>query len=122
MVAEELFFGESSSGVAGDLQAATLTACQMIGLLGMGSSLISSLAIEYPAGGMVSKLLSSDAGRAEVEDLLADAKASVTQMLDDHRPVVEVLRDALLERNELIGAEILEVIRGARPVRSPSPI
>jgi len=66
-------------------------------------------------------LLSSDAGRAEVEDLLAAAKASVTQMLDDHRPVVEALRDALLARNELIGAEILEVIRDAHPARSPNP-
>ena len=36
MVAEELFFGESSTGVAGDLQAATLSACQMVGLMGMG--------------------------------------------------------------------------------------
>ena len=51
MVAEELFFGEASTGVAGDLQAATLNACQMIGQLGMGTTLISSAAMEYPAGG-----------------------------------------------------------------------
>ena len=37
-------------GVAGDLQAATLNACQMVGLLGMGSTLVSSAAMEYPAG------------------------------------------------------------------------
>ena len=70
MVAEELFFGESSTGVAGDLQAATLNACQMIGLMGMGTTLVSSAAMEYPAGGIVSKVLSTDEGRAEVEDLL----------------------------------------------------
>ena len=40
MAAEELFFGESSSGVGGDLATATATACQMVGALGMGSSLI----------------------------------------------------------------------------------
>src|SRR6202043_4079425 len=40
MVAEEIFFGETSSGVSGDLQAATTAACQMIGSLGMGRSLI----------------------------------------------------------------------------------
>ena len=34
MVAEELFFGESGSGVAGDLQAATLAAAQMVGSMG----------------------------------------------------------------------------------------
>ena len=115
MVAEELFFGEASTGVASDLQAATLNACQMIGQLGMGNTLVSSSAMEYPAGGIVSKVLSTDGGRAEVEDLLAAAKASVTQMLDEHRSVVESLRDALLEREELIGDDILAVIRGSHP-------
>jgi ATP-dependent Zn protease len=115
MVAEELFFGEASTGVASDLQAATLNACQMIGQLGMGNTLVSSSAMEYPAGGIVSKVLSTDGGRAEVEDLLAAAKASVNQMLDEHRSVVESLRDALLEREELIGDDILAVIRGSHP-------
>jgi ATP-dependent Zn protease len=113
MVAEELFFGESSTGVAGDLQAATQSACQMVGLLGMGTTLVSAAALEYPAGGIVSKVLSTDGGRDEVEDLLAASKASVTQMLGEHRHVVEALRDALLDRHELIGDDILEVIRSA---------
>ena len=69
----------------------------MMGLMGMGTTLISSAAMEYPAGGIVSKVLSNDEGRAEVEDLLSSAKASVTRMLDEHRNVVEALRDALLD-------------------------
>ncbi len=113
MVAEELFFGESSTGVAGDLQAATVNVCQMIGLLGMGRSLVSVAAIESMGGGLVGKVLADDARRVEVEDLLAEAKASVTRMLDEHRSVVEALRDALLVRHELIGDEILDVIRRA---------
>jgi hypothetical protein len=38
-------------------------------------------------------------------------------MIAEHRPVVEALRDALLERDELIGEEILDTIRtvDARP-------
>jgi ATP-dependent Zn protease len=115
MVAEELFFGEASTGVAADLQAATQSACQMVGLLGMGSTLISSAAMEYPAGGIVSKVLGHDEGRAEVEALLASSKDSVTAMLDEHRNVVEALRDALLERAELIGDDILAVIRESQP-------
>ena len=115
MVAEELFFGEASTGVASDLQAATQNACQMVGQLGMGTTLVSSAAMEYPAGGIVSKVLSTDGGRAEVEDLLGTAKASVTQMLEEHRHVIEALRDALLDRHELIGEEILEVIRASLP-------
>ncbi len=121
MVAEELFFGESSTGVSSDLQAATVNACQMIGLLGMGSSLISVGAIEHAGGGLVGKVLSDEASRAEVEELLREAKASVTTMLDEHRPVVEALRDALLVRSELIGEEILEVIRRSQADRDILP-
>ena len=115
MVAEEIFFGEASTGVASDLQAATQNACQMVGQLGMGTTLISSAALEYPAGGLVSKVLATDDGRAEVEDLLSKAKASVAALLGENRHVVEALRDALLDRHELIGDEILDVIRSARP-------
>jgi len=112
MVAEELFFGESSSGVAADLQAATTAACQMVGALGMGRSLVSAAALDMP-GNIVSKVLANDEGRAEVEGLLSGAKADVRAMLEDHRHVIEALRDALLERDELVDGEILEVITGA---------
>ncbi len=116
MVAEELFFGEASTGVASDLQSATLNACQMVGQLGMGKTLVSAAAMEYPAGGIVSKVLSNDGGREEVEELLADSKQSVTAMLAEHRHVVEALRDALLEREELIGDDIIDVIRTAQSI------
>jgi ATP-dependent Zn protease len=114
MVAEELFFGEASTGVAGDLQAATVSACQMVGQLGMGTTLVSASAMEYPSGGIVSKVLSTDSGRAEVEDLLAESKATAARMLEEHRHVVEALRDALLDREELIGEDILAVITGSQ--------
>lgn len=114
MVAEELFFGETSSGVASDLQAATVAACQMIGSLGMGSTLISSAALDMP-GNIVTKVTAVDAGREEVERLLRGAKDRVRKMLDEHRHVIETLRDALLDRDELVGPEILEVIASAKP-------
>ncbi len=117
MVAEELFFGECSTGVASDLQAATLNACQMVGQLGMGSSLVSVGAIEHPGGGIVGKVLADEQSRCEVEALLDDAKQSVTRMLEEHRHIVEALRDALLVRSELIGDEILDVI--GRAVADP---
>ena len=114
MVAEDLFFGETSSGVAGDLQAATTAACQMVGAMGMGSTLISALATQAPAeGNLAARVLATDEGRTEVEALLAHGKAEATKMLEGNRHVVETLRDALLERDELVGAEILDVIRQA---------
>ena len=117
MVAEELFFGEASSGVASDLKAATTAACQMVGSLGMGSTLISSAALETAGGGnIVAKVLAHDAGRDEVDEVLRQAKAEVRALLEVNQPVVEALRDALLERDELIGPEILEVIASVTQV------
>ena len=77
MVAEELFFGETSSGVASDLQAATTLVCQMVGSLGMGSTLISSEALASPMdGNIVAKVLGNDAARAEVEALCVSSRTT----------------------------------------------
>ena len=114
MVAEELYFGEPSSGVASDLQAATNTACQMVGACGMGQTLISAAAIQTPGlGNLAARVLASDAGRDEVEEVLGTAKADVVKLLAEHGHVVEALRDALLERDELVGDEIAHVILDA---------
>ena len=113
MVAEELFFGETSSGVAGDLQAATSAACQMIGSLGMGKSLISVEAMNGPGGAnVVTKVLANEDSRQEVDNLLEQARSEVRSMLEENRHVVEGLRDALLDRDELVAQEIIDVIRG----------
>jgi cell division protease FtsH len=112
MAAEELYFGEAGTGPSGDLQAATTAACQMVGSLGMGGSLISwDAAAVSGAGNVVAKVLSNDATRTSVEQILDDAKAVALGLLHDHADVLEALRDALLARDELVGDEILEVIR-----------
>ena len=112
MVAEEQFFGESGTGPAGDLQYATSAAATMVGSLGMAGSLISLEAMSG-AGNIVGKVLSADGGQEAVQAILAGAKDEVTRMIGDHRWLVEALRDALLERDELVGAEIGEVIARA---------
>jgi cell division protease FtsH len=111
MVAEELFFGEAGTGPAGDLQAATQAAAQMVGSLGMAGSLISYDAMQMQgAANVVAKVLASDETRESVDRILNDAKKAVRTMLDEHRHVVEALRDALVDRDELIGDDIVEVI------------
>jgi ATP-dependent Zn protease len=115
MVAEELFFGEAGTGPSGDLQAATQAACQMVGSLGMAGSLISYDAMAVAgAQNVVAKVLSTDTGREAVDRILNDAKAAVQRRLDENRHVVEALRDALLERDELLGDEIVAVVEAAR--------
>jgi len=121
MAAEELFFGETSSGVAGDLAAATSTACQMVGVLGMGSSLIVDTSTSLTSPDVAAKVLSNDAGRDEVDRLLSRSKDEARSMLSENRHVVEALRDALLDREELVGPEITAVIQAARPDPAAEP-
>jgi len=114
LVAEEQWFGEISSGPAGDLQAATAAACQMVGSLGMGPSLVSYDAMVVPgAGNLAAKVLSDEAGRRAVEALLEDARSVAERLVVANAHILEALRDALLERDELVGEQILDVIREA---------
>jgi ATP-dependent Zn protease len=114
MVAEELEFGEAGTSPAADLASATTIAAQMVGAFGMGGSLVSFEAANSPAGGdLVAKVIADDKGREALEQILDDAKADAAQLLQQHRPIHIALRDALLEREELVGDEILEVIAAA---------
>ena len=115
LVAEQLFFGERSSGVAGDLKYATTVAATMVGSMGMGDTLISYEAVQAGMTNLPGKVLSSDEGREAVAQVLAEARAEVTRLLGENRHIVEALRDGLLEHEELVGDRILDVIRGAVP-------
>ncbi len=114
LIAEERWFGEHGTGVSSDLQAATAMAAGLIGSYGMGDSLISFDAIKHAVtGNLVARVLADDTARAAVVDVLQSARADVERMIGDHAPIVEALRDGLLERDELVGDEILDVIRAA---------
>jgi ATP-dependent Zn protease len=120
LVAEEIFFGESGTGPASDLQQATTLDAQMVGSFGMSGSLISFDAIaEGPIGSknLVGRVLSDTDGKARVEEILTEQKEKVTKLLEENRDVVVALRDALIARDELVGEEILtqiEIALGSR--------
>jgi cell division protease FtsH len=116
MAAEELFLGESGTGPGADLAQATELAATMIGALGMGTSLVSLEAVHegYVAQrNLVGKVLGDSDGKAQVSGLLDEQKERAREALDANRDLVEALRDALLERDELIGEEITGVIQAA---------
>jgi hypothetical protein len=58
-------------------------------------------------------VLNDEPSREAAEKILVNAKADAERLLVRHRPIHTALRDALLERGELVGEEILEVIRAA---------
>jgi ATP-dependent Zn protease len=125
MVAEEQWFDEVSTGPASDLAAATAIGAQMIGACGMGNSLISVAAAGsgYLAGSLVDKVLGDKAARAELDTLLMGSCDAAKAIVAEHPEVVEALRDALLERDELVGSEITEVIESAlREAANPGVI
>jgi len=113
MCAEELFFGEHGTGPSSDLVAATSLGAQMIGSFGMGRSLVSYEAVSnggHSSPNIVAKVLSNDETKREVEDLLVDQKNQVRYKLEHNRDLVEALRDALLEKEELLGDDIRAVL------------
>jgi ATP-dependent Zn protease len=86
----------------------------MVGALGLGDSLISYDAADMGNGAdVVAKVIASDAARAATEEILEDSKDRVTEMLERNRHFVEALRDALLDREELVSEEILDVLATA---------
>ena len=112
LVAEEIWFGQSTSGPSSDLVAATRTAAAYVGLFGMGKSLISVGAMAPSAldGDPIRAVLSDHQSRQEVDAILSDCKARVRTLLLNKRHVVDGVRDALLEREELIGDEIEQLM------------
>ncbi len=116
-VAEQLFFGDISTGPAGDLLYATNVAAQMVGASGMDDTLISYAAVEGGAfndPGLVGRVLGDSEGRRMVEQLLQEQRDSVRLLMTQNRHLVAALRDALLTRHELIGHEITDVLEAAR--------
>ena len=114
-VAEEIAFGDVSTGPSSDLAYATRVAAQMVGSAGMAGSLVSFAAAEAsPVGeGLVGRVLNDLPARAALEDLLTTQRDAVRYLLGTHQHLVEALRDALLERHELIGHEITDVLAAA---------
>jgi ATP-dependent Zn protease len=122
-VAEELFFNDISTGPGGDLLYATNVAAQMVGAAGMTGSLISFAAVlggAFNDSNLVGRVLGDHEGRQRVEELLQEQKTIIKGKLEANQHIIAGLRDALLERSELIGKEIREVIESI-PAPAPAP-
>jgi hypothetical protein len=62
---------------------------------------------------IVGRVLGDTEGRSRVEELLQRQKVVVRGLLESNQHLVAALRDALLERHELIGREITDVLEAA---------
>jgi ATP-dependent Zn protease len=116
-VAEELFFHDVSTGPGGDLLYATNIAAQMVGACGMSDTLVSLAAVQnsgFSDTNLVGRVLGDGAGRRRTEELLQAQKVVVRGLLENNQQLVSALRDALVDRHELIGHEITDVLEAAK--------
>jgi ATP-dependent Zn protease len=120
MAAEETFLGEPGTGPGSDLTTATQVAATMVGALGMAGSLVSFEAVdEGPIShrNLVGKVLGDPQAKHRVESILDEQKKRAREILDENRDVLFALRNALMERDELVGDEIGAVIVEALEAR-----
>jgi cell division protease FtsH len=122
LAAEEIWFGESTTGPSSDLRHATTQAAVMLGLLGMGESLISYGVL--PQGmvgdGPLGAILGNSDNRKAIGNLLAEAKQQALELLRANEPAVRALSERLLEKDEVAGEE-LEDLMASKAVARATP-
>jgi cell division protease FtsH len=126
-VAEEIVFGDLSTGAQNDLQMATDMARQMVTQYGMSERLglasfeKPSASPMYPSGVGERLPYSEQTAQGidlEIESLLREAHERVRQTLQEKRPLLDALAHALLERETLDRAAFETLIREqSAPVR-----
>jgi cell division protease FtsH len=123
-VAEEIIFGDVSTGAQDDLQRATDIARHMITRYGMSEALglatfeepRQALFLQVPSGG--SKEYSEETARVidgEIQHLLEASRARVRETLTAQRGVLEALAKLLIER------EVVDRVALTRLLAAPSP-
>ncbi|HEV8192965.1 MAG TPA: AAA family ATPase [Ktedonobacterales bacterium] len=102
---EELFLETRLNGVGGDLAYATQRALHYLAHWGMGDEFFSAMATLAPE-----RMYTDPVLRKEVEALLRKAYTEVRALLDTNRAAVIAVAEALVQREELDGDEILTLI------------
>lgn len=111
MVAEELVFGEASSGVAADLAAATKLVSTLVGAIGAGGSRLSLDAADMPgAGNLVAKVLGDETSRTAAEMMLVEAEQRTRSVVEGNLELLHQLALALVATDELTGDEVRAIV------------
>src|SRR5581483_824826 len=101
--AERIFLSTETTGMGGDLPAATRTAAYYLGMCGMGGSLYAPMAFgQWQPDGEL---------KHQIEVLLDEQYKKVKTLLEANRDTVTAIAEALLVREELDGDDVLEIVR-----------
>jgi cell division protease FtsH len=119
MAAEEIWFGDISGGPSHDLRAATMQAAYMAGFYGMGESLVSYAVHDGGVmGGPIPAILGNPQAREWISKLLNDCRADAVELLRRNEPAVRALAERLLEKDEVHGEEIEELMQAKGVARA----
>src|SRR5262249_35057082 len=126
--AEELVFGQPTTGAESDLKAATDLARRMVGLWGMSDELGP---VSYNVGerdpflgreiAAPKEYAESTADRIDmaVTRLLEDAHTQATKVLTEQRAVLDALADELFRKETVSGAQLAAIVE-SKPGSTPS--
>ncbi|MFZ1878935.1 MAG: AAA family ATPase [Gaiellaceae bacterium] len=143
MAAERVFYGENSTGVGGDVQAATDRAAWMVGACGMapeylelarcgdeteeqtrervmrrfqkiGTQIINRTRSGGMGGDPLGAVLADPSQRAMVEQLLGQAYLAAHHLIEANRGAVSAVADKLVERRELHGDEVVHLLEAQK--------
>jgi cell division protease FtsH len=125
--AEQLVFGETSTGASNDLAGATDLATRMVREFGMSPALgpigFASGSPMYLGGEEVRSRPYAEATQrvidTEVAKLLREAEQRATAMLTDHKDALDRLTDLLLERETVDGTDVDEMLGRVPGRRQP---
>jgi cell division protease FtsH len=134
MAAERVFYGENSTGVGGDVQAATDRAAWMVGACGMAPEYVelrcddeseeqarervmkrfqrigTQIVNRTHAGSAETAVLHDPSQRQMVEQMLGQAYLAAHHLMEANRPAVSSIADELVAKRELYGDEVLRLL------------
>jgi cell division protease FtsH len=145
MAAEHVFYGESSTGVGGDVQSATARAAWMVGMCGMGpepidlngrlldseeerraeeerimerferigSQIMNRARAAREQGDPIAAILGDPTKRRAAAQILGQAYITAVCLIRHNREQVLHIAETLVQRRELHGDEVVEVLDGA---------
>ena len=140
MASEHVFYGENSQGVSGDVAAATATAAAMVGMWAMGpdpvhingalesaqeSEKVSERLERIGAAIMnrssasspmmpdpLASILGDGEKRRAAARILGQAYVTAYALMARNRPAIERIADTLVDRKEMHGDEVVELLSG----------
>ena len=120
MAAEEIWFGDTTTGPSSDLRHATRQAAIMLGLLGMGDNLISYGVLPQTGfnDGPLGAILGNPDNRKAIGELLAACKREAVELLRVNEPAIRALAERLLEKDEVAGEELEELMQAKAVARA----